>query len=121
MNANNAKVLVAEDNPINQKVVLGILAKLGFTADIAFNGEEVLAALEEKDYSLIFMDCQMPGIDGYEATQKIRQAGSEIPIIALTANAMPGDKEKCIESGMNDYLPKPLHVNEIEAMLKKYI
>lgn len=121
MNANTAQVLVAEDNPINQKVIMGILVKLGFSVDVVFNGEEVLTALEKKDYSLIFMDCQMPRIDGFAATLKIRQSGSDVPIIALTANAMPGDKEKCIDSGMNDYLPKPLHVSEIEAMLKKYI
>ena len=116
------RILVAEDNPVNQKVIIGMLKRLGFNADIANNGAEVLEALGRDAYELIFMDCQMPILDGYEATRAIRASASEhIPIVALTANAMPGDEEKCLAAGMDDYIAKPLSIITIQKTLDKYL
>ncbi len=81
---------------------------MGIYADVAYNGQEALNAIEHKQYTLILMDCQMPVMDGYEATRLIRARKLNIPIIAMTANAMPGDKEKCLSAGMNDYISKPI-------------
>jgi PAS domain S-box-containing protein len=120
------RLLIVEDNRVNQIVALGILEKFELTADIAKNGLEAIQmlALTEKDdcYALVLMDCQMPEMDGYQATKKIRlgAAGKQnksIPIIAMTANAMQGDKEKCIRTGMNDYLSKPLEPELLVAKL----
>jgi len=116
------RILVAEDNPVNQKVIIGMLKRLGFNADIANHGAEVLEALGRDAYELIFMDCQMPILDGYEATRAIRASASEhIPIVALTANAMPGDEEKCLAAGMDDYIAKPLSIITIQKTLDKYL
>lgn len=116
------RILVAEDNPVNQKVIIGMLKKLGFSADIANNGTEVLDALKKASYELIFMDCQMPIMDGYDATRAIRASDSKaIHIVALTANAMPGDEEKCLAAGMDAYIPKPLSITTIQETLKKYL
>ena len=113
-----AKILLVEDNRINQQVALGILKKLGHSVDIAVNGINAIDILEkqntENPYQLILMDCQMPEMDGYQATEHIRtkmgnSIVSTIPIIAMTANTMKGDKEKCLASGMNDYLSKPIN------------
>ncbi|MBX2809246.1 MAG: response regulator [Cellvibrionaceae bacterium] len=104
-------LLLVEDNEINQEVALGILGVLEMTADVANNGVEALAALRKTDYDLVLMDCQMPEMDGYEATRAIRAgqaACADIIIIAMTANAMKGDRENCIAAGMNDYLTKPI-------------
>ncbi len=112
------KILLVEDNRINQEVAKGILAEVGLEADIAANGQEAIDMLastanEHEPYSLIFMDCQMPILDGYEATQKIRNgyagnANKKVVIIAMTANAMKGDKDKCIQAGMDEYIAKPI-------------
>lgn len=116
------RILVAEDNPVNQKVIIGMLKKLGFSADIANNGAEVLDALNKANYELIFMDCQMPVMDGYDATRAIRTSDSKhIHIVALTANAMPGDEEKCLAAGMDAYIPKPLSIATIQETLNKYL
>ena len=110
-------ILIAEDNPINQKLALLMLDKMGFSADVAGNGLEVLDAVKNKEYDVILMDCQMPEMDGFSATRSLRVeeeargvAGSQqaIQIIAMTANAMRGDREKCLDSGMDDYLSKPI-------------
>jgi len=106
------KILLVEDNLVNQKVALALLEKMGYQVDVTANGQEALEALDETDYDLILMDCQMPVKDGYETTRAIRKLeGSlaEIPIIAMTANAMAGDDEKCYEAGMNDYMTKPIN------------
>jgi len=112
------RILLAEDNVVNQKIALSILEKqFGCHTDIATNGKEAIDLLEKFDYDLVFMDCQMPEMDGYEAASTIRDQNSavrnhNIPIIAMTANAMKGDREKCLEAGMDDYITKPINIKE---------
>ena len=118
------RFLVAEDNHTNQMVVRGFLEKMGHQADFVFNGSEALGLLALHTYDAILMDCQMPEMDGYTATRHIRAGAvkgrdSTIPIIALTAFAMPSDRVKCIEAGMNDYLAKPLRADELEQVLTR--
>jgi CheY-like chemotaxis protein len=123
------KVLLVEDNPINQLVATGLLEKWDLEIDIADNGEAALATLRDKPelyFDLVLMDCQMPVMDGYQATEGVRLgAGGEgneaIPIIAMTANVMKGDKEKCLEVGMDDYISKPIDFDELEAVLSKWL
>jgi CheY-like chemotaxis protein/HPt (histidine-containing phosphotransfer) domain-containing protein/anti-sigma regulatory factor (Ser/Thr protein kinase) len=121
--ASDIKILLVDDNIINQEVALGILNQFGYEADVAANGLEAIETLNKSNYHLVLMDCQMPIMDGYNATQKIRTADkpySKIPIIAMTANAMKGDKEKCIDSGMNDYLSKPIEPESLRDILQKW-
>ena len=114
---------------INQEVAKELLNDIGYTSDIAHNGKDALSKLTEsgaEKYDLILMDCQMPEMDGYETTQRIRdgQAGQElnrIPIIALTANAMKGDKQKCIDAGMDDYLSKPINPDKLADKIAFYL
>jgi PAS domain S-box-containing protein len=114
-------VLVAEDNPVNQKVVGLQLKKLGHSSDFASNGVEALKALERADYDLVLMDCQMPEMDGYEATRLIRLSKllRGMPVIAVTAHAMQGDRETCLSSGMDDYVSKPIRLDELQAALQR--
>lgn len=114
-------MLLAEDNPINQKVALVIFETLGFTIDIANNGEEAVQKAKDKEYDLIFMDIQMPLLNGMDATKQLRELGITTPIIAMTANAITGDKENYLSSGMNDYISKPITYNSITEMIKKWI
>jgi two-component system sensor histidine kinase/response regulator len=119
-----ARVLVAEDNTINQLVAVRMLRALGYQADVAADGVEVLQMVSAAPYDLIFMDCQMPEMDGYQATREIRrreQGAPGIPIIAMTAHALEGEREKCINAGMNDYLSKPVLLENFEQMLDKYL
>jgi two-component system, sensor histidine kinase and response regulator len=123
------RVLVAEDNVVNQRVVLRQLKKLGFSADAVSNGKEVLDALQRVPYDIILLDCQMPEVDGYEVARRIRTApgGSEHCstfksdpyLIALTANALPGDRELCLGAGMNDYLTKPVQLESLEGVFQR--
>ena len=121
-------LLLVEDNIINQQVALGILEILGYTADIAENGLQALALLrdtaENSRYDLVLMDCQMPEMDGYDATKAIRKdplLNSDIPIIAMTANAMKGDKEKCLAAGMSDYISKPIDPDMLSECLQRWL
>ena len=117
------RILLAEDNVINQKVAIGLLQNLGYRADVVVNGLEALAALAHTDYDLILMDCQMPELDGYETTQRIRASGKvDAPrIIAMTANAMRGESEKCLAAGMDDYVSKPVRIDTLREMLKRWL
>ena len=116
-----AKILVAEDNPVNQQVAIRQLRKLGFSADAVANGQEVLSALHQIHYDVVLMDCQMPEMDGFEASRQIRQNSrySRLRIIAMTANAMQGDREHCLSSGMDDYIAKPVKIDELKAALER--
>ena len=117
------RVLVAEDNIVNQKVVVQMLKKLGYHADLAVNGKEAIKMLEKFPYDLIFMDCQMPEMDGYQATTEIRRReGKEkhTTIIAMTAHAILEEREHCFKVGMDDYLSKPLRLNQLEETIKKW-
>jgi CheY-like chemotaxis protein len=120
------KILLVEDNKINQIVATKILTKLKLKADIVDNGIKAIEKLNSAPYDLILMDCQMPEMDGYETTKAIRkgQAGDidkNIVIIALTANAMKGDKEKCLNAGMNDFLTKPININKLHQKIKTWL
>jgi len=118
------RIILAEDNPINQAVVVRILEKMGHQLEIAHNGQQALATLESGAFDLIFMDVQMPVMDGLTATRAIRErersSGGRIPIIAMTAHAMKGDRERCLEAGMDGYLSKPINSRSIEQMLERY-
>ena len=118
------RILLAEDNPINQRVAQRMLERLGYRADLAGNGLEAIAALQRQAYDLVLMDVQMPELDGLEATRRIRRDWpDEEPaprIIAMTANAMKGDREACLAAGMDDYLPKPLRVADLAEMLRRF-
>ena len=118
------RILVVEDNRINQKVVLKLLNHLGYAADIAQNGRQALAAHSAEPYDLIVMDCQMPEMDGYETTAAIRileGSGRRTPIIALTAHALAADRKKCLQAGMDDYLPKPIQLADLGVMVEKWL
>ncbi len=120
------RILLAEDNFVNREVVLAILGQFGLTADPVFDGVQAVKALQSRDYDLVLMDCEMPELDGYEATRSIRdpQGGARnprIPIIAVTASAMPGDREKCISAGMDDYLAKPIEPEQLAQILAKFL
>jgi signal transduction histidine kinase/BarA-like signal transduction histidine kinase len=117
------RLLLADDNPINQKVGLSVLHKLGYRADVANNGLEVLKALEQKVYDLLFLDVQMPEMDGLEAARQICERWSperRPAIIAMTGNALMGDREKCLAAGMDDYISKPVRVSELQAALERW-
>jgi signal transduction histidine kinase/DNA-binding response OmpR family regulator len=118
------RVLVAEDNPVNQKVASRTLDKLGFRCEIASNGVKALEALSNGGFDVVLMDCQMPEMDGFEATRRIRaheaQTGKHVPIIAMTANAMSGDRELCLQAGMDDYIAKPFNPSELTAILERW-
>ncbi|MBP7148476.1 MAG: response regulator [Acidobacteria bacterium] len=118
------RVLLAEDNPINQKVALRMLEKMGYRVEVVASGCQALAAVARKPFDLVLMDCQMPEMDGYEATQRIRELSgpaARIPIIAVTANAMAGDRERCLAAGMDDYLAKPFNPREVAALLERWL
>jgi two-component system, sensor histidine kinase and response regulator len=118
------RILVAEDNPVNQKVLLRQLGKMGYSAEAVGNGIEVLQVLTRIDYDVVLMDCQMPEMDGYAACRKLRErenGGNHIPVIALTAHAMEGDREKCLAAGMDDYISKPVDVEELKRKLAHWL
>lgn len=143
-NVQHRRILVVEDNIVNQKLIVRMVEKLGYKPDVVENGEEALAALGKGDYAVILMDCQMPVMDGFEATRCIRereasvaardssdgsanpsdtvlQSTPHIPIIAVTANAMQGDRERCLATGMDDYLAKPIKLDELRSTLARWV
>ncbi|MGZ4279211.1 MAG: PAS domain S-box protein [Solirubrobacteraceae bacterium] len=119
-----AAVLVVEDTPINQAVAAHMLERCGFEAQVAENGRQALEALSQRTYAAVLMDCQMPELDGYETTREIRrleQGGPRMPIIAMTANAMQGERERCLAAGMDDYLTKPLRQRTLKDTLSRWV
>ncbi|TMI91530.1 MAG: response regulator, partial [Bacteroidetes bacterium] len=115
------RILVAEDNLVNQKLATKMLGKLGYQADLACNGKEVMEMVGHEHYDIILMDVQMPEMDGLEATRMIRTCLELQPIIiAMTANVMLGDRDECIQAGMDDYISKPIELNELLGQLEKW-
>jgi CheY-like chemotaxis protein len=117
------RVLVVDDHPINQRVALGLLQKLGHGGEVASNGSEALVRLEHECFDLVLLDCQMPVMDGYEFARQLRlreTTGGALPLIAMTANALRGDREACIAAGMNDYLTKPLSLDALRRTLENW-
>ncbi len=120
----DARVLLVEDNIVNQKVVSAMLLRFGLRVDVAINGREALEIIQRSHYDLVLMDCQMPIMDGFEATRRIRALqvdGSRVPIVALTAHALPGDREKCITAGMDDYVTKPATLERLYAVVARWL
>ncbi len=119
------KILIVEDNLINQKVITAMLSKSGYQYELVDDGHKAISKFETGDYSLILMDCQLPDLNGMDATRKIRHLEKEstrkrVPIVALTANTMSGDREICLESGMDDFLSKPFKLNELLQKIHKW-
>ena len=117
-------VLVAEDNPTNQVVAVRWLERLGFEAEVASDGKAALEGLAGRRFAAVLMDCQMPRLDGYEATRELRRREGEerhTPVIAMTAHAMEGDRQRCLEAGMDDYLAKPLRPDTLRATLERWL
>lgn len=115
--------MLVEDNPVNQTVIEAMLRSLGFTVSVATDGAQAVRSAESSDFEVILMDCRLPIIDGYEATRQIRclPGRSDVPIIALTANALQGDRETCLSAGMNDYLAKPFKRNDLQQILQRWV
>jgi CheY-like chemotaxis protein len=129
----DAHILLAEDCPVNQEVAAGMLEALGCRATVVGDGEQALQAISEQSFDLVLMDCQMPGLDGYQATRRIRdremacatgrsgRAGQALPIVALTAHAMVGAREECLQAGMDDYLTKPFDLERLRCVLERWL
>jgi two-component system, sensor histidine kinase and response regulator len=121
------RLLVVEDDQINRMVIVGMLEKMGYKVDVASNGKEALELVQQGDFNLVFMDCLMPEMDGFEATKKIRiieieeEQGNHLPIVAFTAKAMKGDREQCIDAGMDDYLSKPVRSDDLQKALDRFL
>ncbi len=123
----NARILLVEDNPVNQMVAQKMLERIGLKATLANNGVEALQCLDEQSFDLVLMDCQMPEMDGFDATREIRKLDlktpqqQRLPIIAMTANVMSGDRERCLETGMDDYIGKPVQRDQLATVLRKWL
>jgi len=119
-----SRVLVVEDNPVNQRVASHILSKLGVSVEIASHGEKALAVLARADYDLVFTDIEMPGMDGFELTRKIRGLSGNVrtvPVVAMTAHALKGMREKCLGAGLDDYVSKPVQIERLTEILNRWI
>jgi CheY-like chemotaxis protein len=121
---NHLRILLVEDNAVNQVLAVRLLEKRGHAVAVAGNGKEALAVLEKQSFDVVFMDVQMPEMDGFEATAAIRKkektSGNHLPVVAMTAHAMVGDKERCLEAGMDDYITKPIRGERLSEVLKRY-
>jgi len=118
------RILVAEDNATNREVILAQLWKLGYTATAVADGGEAVEAVRHGSFDLVLMDCQMPVMDGFEATRRIRErerGSRRLPVVAMTANAMVGDREKCLKAGMDDHIPKPVRVDALHRALTRWL
>jgi len=117
--------LIVDDNMVNRKMAAKLLARLGWDSKQAESGFDALSSVSEEDFDIVFMDCNMPGMDGFQATQKIRaldlERRSQVPIIALTANAMAGDREQCIEAGMDEFLSKPMRLSDLQQVMGRLL
>ncbi|MFJ4348587.1 response regulator [Pseudomonas sp. NPDC089401] len=118
-----ARILLVEDNPVNQSVIEAMLRSLGLEVSVAHDGQQAIDQVGQQRFAAVLMDCRLPEVDGYEATRRIRQlpGGGELPIIALTANALQGDRERCMAAGMNDYLSKPFRRTELQRVLQRWL
>ncbi|HZO81232.1 MAG TPA: response regulator [Candidatus Binataceae bacterium] len=118
-------VLVVEDNVVNRRLAQAQLSALGFAADVVANAQEALAAMARRRYALVLMDCQMPGMDGYQTTAEIRRreaaAAHRSVVVAMTAHARHGARRECLEAGMDDYISKPVEIEALEALLKRWL
>ncbi|MFH1242162.1 MAG: response regulator [Pseudomonadota bacterium] len=116
---------MAEDNPVNQKLAVKMLEKRGHRVVVASDGRQAMEALDRESFDLILMDVQMPGMDGFETTKAIREKeereGGHIPIVAMTAHAIKGDRERCLEAGMDDYVPKPIRAEELFRVIESRV
>ncbi len=125
MSPQHHRLLLAEDHPVNRQVAIRQLERLGYQVESVCDGAQAIAAVATGEFDLVLMDCQMPGTDGFTATAAIRQAeqgsGRHLPIVAVTANAMQGDKERCLAAGMDDYLAKPVHQDQLRQMLIRWL
>ncbi|HDS84462.1 MAG TPA: response regulator [Phycisphaerales bacterium] len=117
----SGKILVAEDNPSNQKLISILLQKMGHQVTLAEDGESAINKATVETFDLILMDMQMPNVNGYDAARQLREKGCKTPIIALTANAMLGDEEKCLQAGCDGYLAKPIDRTQLNEMISQYI
>jgi CheY-like chemotaxis protein len=118
------RILVADDNVVNLKVASSFLSRMGYAPDMVSNGREVMEALVAKEYDLILLDIQMPELDGYQVAAAViakANGGQRPSMVALTANAMESDRQRCLAAGLDDYLPKPIRLPELEAVLRKYL
>ncbi len=122
--ASPLRLLIVDDNPINQKILERALFRLGFRSDISGNGREAVEAVQRQPYALVLMDCMMPVMDGFEATRQIRALGGpngKVPIVAFTADTTSGTRERCFDAGMDDYLSKPLDFAALQGTLGRWL
>lgn len=118
------RILAAEDNAVNQMVIRRLVERLGYRIEVVKSGREAVEAVRGGGYAMVLMDCQMPDMDGFEATEAIRRltgAVSAVPVVAVTANAMPGFREQCLAAGMDDYLPKPILLDDLARVLGRWV